>query len=100
MNKNELCAAIVADIKEKHVDIKVSQKIVSAVLSSLPTAVYAGLKDGGEVNLPGLVKIGTKVQPGRSGIINFGDKAGEEWVTEDKTVPSVKALKPLKDAVL
>lgn len=102
MTKNDFCAAVVAELK-KNEEISqkiVTKKLVGIMLDAIASAVYTVLNDGNEVVLPGLAKFGTKVQPGRTGIISFGENAGQEWQSEDKTVPTIKAVKPLKDAVL
>ena len=79
----------------KPVTIKKAEIIMEAFVSTLTAA----LVKGEEVSIAGIGKFGTKVQPGRTGIIQLGDKKGETWTTEDRTVPTFKAAKALKDAV-
>lgn len=94
MTKNELARKIAQDNE------KVTIKAAATSIDMVFNAITSALADGEEIGLTGFGKFGTKIQPGREGVITFGEHKGETWVTEDKRVPFFKSGKMLKEAVL
>lgn len=92
MTKVELVAAIA----EK---AEVSKKDADAVLKALTEVVTEDLKAGGKVQLPGLGTFETTEVGERRGIIQMGNRKGEEYVIAAHVAPKMKISKTLKDAV-
>ena len=93
MTKKEL-------VKNVADSLEMTQNEVGAVLNSLVEEVVCAVAEGEEVRITGLGKFERSMVKGREGIINFGERAGETYKTEDKFVPKFKASKEFKDAVL
>lgn len=89
MTKAELIAAI-SDDTEMHASV------IDKVLDGLARTTAKRLGEGGEVTIPGLVKLGTKARAARKGR-NPG--TGETIDIPAKTVVSTKVLKGLADHV-
>lgn len=101
MNKNELLGAISTVLKENEEfpSKAATKKSVEVILDAVAKVIQDTLVAGDELTLPGVAKFSTKVMPGRSGVSTLGG-VETEWKTDDKTVPVIKAVKALKEAVL
>lgn len=89
MNQSELIAKVAAISGE-------SRKAVEAVLKTTADVIQSTLKEGSEVTLPGLGKLGvahTKARTGRN------PRNGEAIEIPAKQKPHFSAAKVLKDAV-
>ncbi len=80
--------------------VEMTQKDVTAVVDALVEDIVCAVAEGQEVRITGLGKFERSLVKGREGIINFGERAGETYKTEDKFVPKFKASKEFKDAIL
>lgn len=80
--------------------VEMAQKDVTAVVDALVEDIVCAVAEGQEVRITGLGKFERSLVKGREGIINFGERAGETYKTEDKFVPKFKASKEFKDAIL
>lgn len=96
MNKGELVKFIADELKVK--GHKANQALVRDMLDAVEHAVEAVVKGQGEVIIGG-VKVSTKLQKGRTGIIMLGDKKGETYTTNDKIVPTAKVIPSVKKAL-
>lgn len=94
MKKDELVKVVTNELKEK--GHKVNQAVVRDTLGAIENAIDTVVANKDEVVLCGM-KVATKTQKGRTGIIQLGDRKGQEFTTEDKIVPTVKFLKSKKD---
>jgi len=90
MNKADLIKAIAADAGETHATVE-------AVLDAQAKATSKALGEGGEVIIPGVVKLGTKARAARMG---RNPKTGEAIQIAAKTVVTTKVLKGLADHVI
>lgn len=91
MNKVELVKRIVETSSEE-----VNQKQVGAVLEALEIVVKNTVLIGGEVTVPGICKVKSKVVKERTGKIMMGDRKGETYVTPEHKEGSVKIVSSLK----
>ncbi|MFS4437871.1 HU family DNA-binding protein [Paracoccaceae bacterium GXU_MW_L88] len=89
MNKSDLINKIAADAGQ-------STGAVDAMLKSLATIVSKELGEGGEVTLPGIAKLSTKMRAARTG---RNPKTGEPVDIPAKNVVTAKVSKPLADHV-
>lgn len=89
MTKADLLKAISADAGE-------SAATVDAVLASLANVTSKTLGEHGELTIPGIAKLSTKLRAARNG---RNPKTGEPIAIEAKNVVSVKVLKGLADHV-
>lgn len=89
MKKQELITGIVEILKER--EVKASQVLVKEVLEALEETIDAVVEAQDEVTVCG-IKIATKEQEAKSGVINFGSRQGETWSTNKMIVPTVKFL--------
>lgn len=89
MTKKELIQAISSDVEMPLV-------VVEAVLDGLGRAATQALADGGEVTIPGLVKLKTKDRAAR---MSRNPRTGEPVEVPAKKVVSAKVAKQLADAV-
>lgn len=74
-------------------------KDVEAVIDNTVETITIAVSEGEAVQVAGLGKFERVVAKGREGIINFGEKAGETYKTEDRLAPKFKASKSFKDLV-
>lgn len=96
MRKDEFVKVVTNELKEK--GHKVNQPLVKDMLTAVENAVDGVIANKDEVSVLG-VKFATKLQKGKTGIIQLGDRKGQEYTTEDKIVPTVKYLKSKKDSL-
>lgn len=89
MNKGELVKFIADELKAK--GHKANQALVRDMLDAVEHAVENVVENKGSLAIGGM-KVETKVQKGRKGIIQLGDRKGQEYVTNDKIVPTVKFM--------
>lgn len=82
----------------KNQDISISQEVVKTILEVVEAKRDEAVLAGDEVTIMG-TKFGSKLQKGREGTIQLGDRKGEPFKTEDKTVGYAK-LTPSKKAEL
>ena len=92
MNKVELVAAMA----EK---AAISKKDAEAALNAFTATVEEELKKGEKIALVGFGTFETAVQKGRTGTIQFGEKKGQTYTTEDSVKPVFKAGKSLKESL-
>lgn len=72
-----------------------SKSVVKTVLDGLAVVVLEAVKNADEVTVPNICKIGSKLRAGRPG---KNPRTGEPIQIAAKNVPTLTALKPLKDA--
>lgn len=96
MNKGELTKFITEELKQK--GHKVNQRLTKDILVAVDNAIEHTVQTQDEVVLGG-IKVKTRLQKGRRGIIQFGERKGQEYVTTDKIVPTAKFM-PSKKKVL
>jgi nucleoid DNA-binding protein len=96
MKKQEFIQNVVAIAKEK--EIKITQETASKILDVIEEAIDGVIVAQDYVTIMGM-KFDTKLQKGRTGIINLGSRAGEAYTTPDKVVPNVKFIKSKKDSL-
>lgn len=89
MTKKEL----IERLQNLHTDV--SKAEIGRLLNDLASVVIAHVAHGGTAEIPGLVRIGSKVRAARTG---RNPASGEEIEIPAKTVPALKALKPLRNA--
>lgn len=92
MNKKEL----ITSIAEKS---GLSKKDSELALLAFITSVEEVLLDKDSVKIVGFGNFETRERKGRAGIIQLGDKKGQEWKSEDSIVPVFKASKKLKELI-
>lgn len=93
MTKKEL-------VKSVAEDTGLTQKEIGTVLNSLVENVIVAVSEGDEITIPRLGKFVKTMCKGRKGVINFGERAGETYETEDRYVPKFKPAKEFKETVL
>lgn len=91
MNKVELVRSIVEVSTEE-----VSQKQVNAMLAALETVTREEIKKDGEVTIPGIGKVKTKIVPERTGTVMMGANKGEKWVKPEHKEATIKIASSLK----
>lgn len=91
MNKVELVRNIVEVSTEE-----VSQKQVNAMLAALETVTREEIKKDGEVTIPGIGKVKTKIVPERTGTVMMGANKGEKWVKPEHKEATIKIASSLK----
>lgn len=91
MNKVELVRSIVEVSTEE-----VSQKQVNAMLAALETVIREEIKKDGEVTIPGIGKVKTKIVPERTGTVMMGANKGEKWVKPEHKEATIKIASSLK----
>lgn len=91
MNKVELVRSIVEVSTEE-----VSQKQVNAMLAALETVTREEIKKDGEVSIPGIGKVKTKIVPERTGTVMMGANKGEKWVKPEHKEATIKIASSLK----
>ncbi|NOR71607.1 MAG: HU family DNA-binding protein [Methylomarinum sp.] len=91
MTKAELIEAIL-----NH-DDSISKKTIDNVLNHLATVIHQELANGGEVTLPGLIKLSVTERAARQG---RNPRTGAVVDIPAKRVPKMKALKALKDGIV
>lgn len=91
MNKVELVRSIVEVSTEE-----VSQKQVTAMLAALETVTREEIKKDGEVTIPGIGKVKTKIVPERTGTVMMGANKGEKWVKPEHKEATIKIVSSLK----
>ena len=96
MKKQEFIVEVTNVLKEK--EVKASQEMVKQVLIAMEEVVDGVVEAQDEVALLGM-KISTKEQAAKEGVINFGEKQGQTYTVPAKIVPTVKYLKAKKDAL-
>ena len=96
MKKQEFIQNVVAIAKEN--EIKLTKDTASKLLDIIEEAIDGVIVADEQVTIMGM-KFETKLQKGRTGTINLGNRAGETYSTPDKVVPSVKFIKSKKDAL-
>ena len=96
MKKQEFIQNVVAIAKEK--EIKITQETASKILDVIEEAIDGVIVAQDYVTIMGM-KFDTKLQKGRTGIINLGSRAVEAYTTPDKVVPNVKFIKSKKDSL-
>lgn len=67
------------------------------MIDTIAEAITEALVAGEEVELPGVVKFGTKTQAAKTGMINFGDRKGEMWESPEKRVPALRVSSTIKN---
>lgn len=82
-------------IKMAAAEAGLPQTEAAKVTDALIDAILNTVRDGGEVSIPGLLKISVKERKARSG---RNPQTGEVIQIAAKKVPSIKAGKLLKDA--
>lgn len=96
MKKHEFIQNVVAVAKQN--EIKLTQDTASKILDIIEEVIDGVIVADEHVTVMGM-KFETKLQKGRTGVINLGSRAGEAYSTPDKIVPSVKFVKSKKDAL-
>lgn len=91
MNKADLVRNIVEVSTEE-----VSQKQVNAMLTALETVTREEIKKDGEVTIPGIGKVKTKIVPERTGTVMMGANKGEKWVKPEHKEATIKIASSLK----
>ena len=91
MNKADLVRNIVEVSTEE-----VSQKQVNAMLAALETVTREEIKKDGEVTIPGIGKVKTKIVPERTGTVMMGANKGEKWVQPEHKEATIKIASSLK----
>lgn len=89
MTKEEVVQTITRELKER--GHKANKAMIKDALVVLEEVVDTVVANQDEVTIAGL-KVSTKLQKGRKGTITFGAKAGEEYETPDRIIPTVKFL--------
>lgn len=89
MTKETVIQTITKELKEK--GHKANQAMVKDALVVLEEVIDTVVANQDEVTIAGL-KVSTKLQKGRKGTINLGARAGEEYETPDRIIPTVKFL--------
>lgn len=92
MNKKDLVKAIA----EK---LGTTQKDAEASLNGIVAVITDSLVDGQDVKVPGLGTFSVVDVEERRGIIQMGDRKGEEYVTPAHRAPKFKFSKTVKDIV-
>jgi len=92
LNKMELISAI----SEKTSQTK---KDTEAFLTAFTNTVMDAVVDGDKVLIVGFGGWEKKATKGAEGTIQFGDRKGEKWTSEDSFRVSFKAGKSFSDAV-
>ena len=96
MKKLEFIQNVVAIGKEN--DLKLTQDIANRMLDVVEAAIDDVILSGEHVTVMGM-KFESKVQKGRTGTINIGNRKGETYSTPDRIVPSVKFLGSKKESL-
>ena len=96
MKKLEFIQNVVAIGKEN--DLKLTQDIANRMLDVVEAAIDDVILSGEHVAVMGM-KFESKVQKGRTGTINIGNRKGETYSTPDRIVPSVKFLGSKKESL-
>ena len=96
MKKLEFIQNVVAIGKEN--DLKLTQDIANRMLDVVEAAIDDVILSGEHVTVMGM-KFDSKVQKGRTGTINIGNRKGETYSTPDRIVPSVKFLGSKKESL-
>ena len=89
MKKTDLIAAVAAKAE-------LSKKDAEAALNAFTAVVTDELKAGGKIALVGFGNFEATEVGEKKGIIRFGEKAGQEYVTPAHKKPIFKAGKGLK----
>ena len=92
MNKQELINAISEATNQ-------SKKDTEAFLTAFTSTVIAEVAKGSKVQLVGFGNWEKQETKGKEGTIQFGDRKGQKWVSEDSYRVSFSAGKQFKDAV-
>ncbi|WP_297419637.1 HU family DNA-binding protein [Clostridium sp.] len=93
MNKKELIEAIVTEVET------ISKKDAEAVIEAFKKVVGDTISKDEKVSLVGFGTFEKVEAKGREGKINFGEKKGQTYKTEDGFRPKFTAGKELKDKV-
>lgn len=96
MKKLEFIQNVVTIGKEN--DLKLTQDIANRMLDVVEAAIDDVILSGEHVTVMGM-KFESKVQKGRTGTINIGNRKGETYSTPDRIVPSVKFLGSKKESL-
>lgn len=96
MKKLEFIQNVVALGKENN--LKLTQDTANKVLDVVEAAIEDVIVSGEHVTVMGM-KFESKVQKGRTGTINIGNRKGETYSTPDRIVPSVKFLGSKKESL-
>lgn len=96
MKKHEFIQNVVAVAKQN--EIKLTQDTASKILDIIEEVIDGVIVANEHVTVMGM-KFETKLQKGRTGVINLGSRAGEPYSTPDRVVPCVKFVKSKKDAL-
>lgn len=96
MKKLEFIQNVVALGKENN--LKLTQDTANKVLDVVEAAIEDVIVSGEHVTVMGM-KFESKVQKGRTGTINIGNRKGEIYTTSDKIVPSVKFIGSKKESL-
>ena len=96
MKKLEFIQNVVTIGKEN--DLKLTQDIANRMLDVVEAAIDDVILSGEHVTVMGM-KFDSKVQKGRTGTINIGNRKGETYSTPDRIVPSVKFLGSKKESL-
>ena len=92
MTKNEMISAIAENTG-------LTKKDVGAVIDTLTGVVTDALVAGDKVTLPGLCTFETVDVKEKTGIIQMGEKKGQQYITPAHRAPRLKAASSLKQAV-
>ena len=92
MNKKQLIDTIAGKTN-------LSKKDTEAFLSAFTETVMDTVATGGKILLVGFGNWEKKPTKGAEGIIQFGDRKGEKWVTEDSYKPFFNPSKIFKEKV-
>ena len=96
MKKLEFIQNVVALGKENN--LKLTQDTANKMLDIVEAAIDDVIVSGEHVTVMGM-KFESKVQKGRTGTINIGNRKGETYATSDKIVPSVKFIGSKKESL-
>lgn len=104
MVKSEMINAIVEKLNANEgLDEKtrktITKKNAEMYLNTIVEVITDVLVAKDELVVRGLGKFYTKTQPPKSGTISFGERKGQTWQTEEKTVPAFKYASNLKTTV-
>jgi DNA-binding protein HU-beta len=86
-------------IKEFATKSEITQKAAEQYLTDLLEVIMDGVAKDGEVIITGFGKFEKKPVKGREGTIQFGDRKGQEWATEDSFKCVFKVGKIFDDKV-
>ena len=92
MTKAELIKGI-----QEEVSINIPQKDLAEILDAQAKVVANEVKAGGEVTIPDVCKVKSKIVPERTGTVMLGTNKGSKWVKPEHKEACVKIVSSLKN---